>query len=86
MKQLQSVISNAWRQDGDLSNCYVIRIPDTGKSDTAYVLTNPMGRDPVGVQIIRKNMPIDVYVTSANVDTITVKFTLDNANINLRVW
>ena len=85
MNHLHEPLTTRWLKDGD-ADAYVMRINPTGAANVGYVLTNPLGRIPAGVQITKKNMAVDCFVDSADTNKITVKFTLDNADLNLRVW
>lgn len=78
-------ILTTWQTDGDF-DAAVIAIHDTGSADIDYVLSNPLGRNPIGCQIIRKNKACDVFITQSSTSSIVVRFTAANVDLNLRVW
>jgi hypothetical protein len=73
-----------WQTDGD-TDAAIIRIPNTGAADAQYVLPNPLGRVPVEVVLIKKSVACDVYVDSATIQTLVIKFSAANADVNLRI-
>ena len=77
--------SSGWKADGDF-NAAIIRILDTGTANVNYLLSNPLGREPVGVMIQKKNKACDVYVSASTRQNITVKFTVANCDVVLMVW
>jgi hypothetical protein len=63
----------------------VIRIQDTGAKDTNYPLVHELGRVPVGCQIILADKDVRFYKgTRWNNQTVDLKFTADNADVNLQ--
>lgn len=88
MKTIQhatEVLTGDWRTDGDI-DAACIRILDSGAKDVPYLLSNPLGREPIGVQIIKKNKACDVYTINSTRSSLTVKFTVDNCDLTLRIW
>lgn len=81
----REALTEQWRIDGDI-DAKIIRISDTGAAETPYYLINPLGRLPVGVQIIKKNKACDVYLITETFETLTLKFTVANCDLTLRVW
>jgi hypothetical protein len=85
IKHTTTTDAGRWATDGDI-DAKVIRISDTGVKDSDVLLDNPLGRVPTGIQIILKDKDCDVVHVNSTRSKIVVKFTADNANINLRVW
>lgn len=74
------------RLDGEI-DAIVYNIEDTGAADTGYQISHNLGREPVGCIIQLKDNACDVYKGAIwNSNTIEVKFTVANANINIRIW
>lgn len=77
--------NNKWTKDGNIE-AFVIRISNTGASDTDYLIDNPLGRVPVGVQIIMANKACNVIVKDKSESKIVLQFDNEFCDINLRVW
>lgn len=79
-------IQKTIRGDGEI-DAVVIKIDDTGSANTPYQIAHGLGRVPVGCIIQLKNKDCDVYKGSVwGTNTIEVKFSSANANINMRIW
>ena len=74
------------RKDGDI-DAIVYNIPDTGAADTGYQISHNLGREPVGCLLQLKDRACDAYKGSTwSANTIEVKFTVANTNVNIRIW
>jgi hypothetical protein len=76
---------NRINTDGDI-NAKVFRIDATGLKNKDYEIVHELGRIPVGMQIIKKNKPVDMYIISENKNRVVVRFTEDNCDVNIRMW
>jgi len=85
IKHTTTVLDNEWRKDGDM-DAFVMRIPDTGTKNVLYKVNNPLGRAPVGVITIKRNIDCNVLCADVDSNSITLKFTADNSDVTIRVW
>jgi len=73
-------------KDGDI-DAKVYRIRDTGVAGTVTQLVHNMGHIPVGCIVQLSNKECQVYRGSVwNSTTVEMKFTADNADVNIRIW
>ena len=79
-------VTKQWSTDGDIHGAAVIHVPNTGPAIAPFVLKNPLGRLPVGLQIIKQNKECQVSVLQETPSQIVVQFTAAKAAVNLRVW
>jgi len=85
MMYAREALTGRWIRDG-VTGAYIQRIYPTGAANVDYMLSNPLGYVPVGVQLIKKDMAVDCFVKSASINNIVVQFTLDDADVTIRVW
>jgi hypothetical protein len=77
--------------DAESVDTYLVNL-DTGDSTASdkdkyrHVINHGLGRVPDGCQIIMSDKECQVYVISANAQTITVRFSSDHASVKLKVW
>lgn len=78
-------------KDGD-HDAVVFRIRDTGSSIIPptdrykHTIYHGLGREPVGCQVILSDKICNVMVVSRDINQITVKFDVENADVNIRIW
>lgn len=85
VSHLTEVIKNEYRTDGDI-RASVIQIDNTGSANTDYQLINPLGRMPVGVQLIKMNKNVNMWVERSDNQRIVIRFSAANCDVNIRVW
>ncbi len=71
------------RVDADITTARNINIPST---KTEQTITHDLGRIAIGVQIIKMNKLVTMYVAKETKNQVSLVFSATEANINIRIW